>query len=107
MSVVNLKYGVGVFGLKRATEEQEISSSEEKRQKVDLEEFVAEAASEVAEEDTDQSEIEWLIDASLSDDPFKNHLAKKILGQNSLETEVPKNEEIPKPNSIFLYAIYL
>ena len=98
MSVVNLKYGVGVFGLKRATEEQEISSSEEKRQKVDLDEFVAEAASEVAEEDTDQSEIEWLIDASLSDDPFKNHLAKKILGQNSLETEVPKNEEIPKPN---------
>ena len=84
--------------MKRATEEQEISSSEEKRQKIDLEEFVAEAASEVTEEDTDQSEIEWLIDASLSDDPFKNHLAKKILGQNSLETEVPKNEEIPKPN---------
>ena len=98
MSVVNLKYGVGVLGLKRATEEQEISSSEEKRQKIDLEEFVAEAASEVTEEDTDQSEIEWLIDASLSDDPFKNHLAKKILGQNSLKTEVPKSEEIPKPN---------
>ena len=80
MSVVKLTYGV--FGLKRSTEEKEDPSSEEKRPKIDLEENVTVTDAEDVTEDTDQSdEIEWLIDASLSDDPFKNHLAKKILGE--------------------------
>ena len=53
---------------------------EAKKQRVELEENVTEEESEDFQEDVvDDTEIEWLIDASLSDDPFKNHLANKIL----------------------------
>ncbi len=81
--------------MKRVKDEQQSAPVEAKRQKVELEEKASEAESEDAVDDT---EIEWLIDASLSDDPFKNHLANKILEQKSSEIEVPKKEETSKPN---------
>ena len=90
-------------------EEQQNPSVEAKKQKTELQENVTEAESEDFQEDVvDDTEIEWLIDASLSDDPFKNHLAQKILEQeiefprkedtSKPEIEVPKTVEPPKPN---------
>ena len=88
---VNIKYGLGVFGLKR--KEESVKSISKRQKKIEVGE-----ANEITHDDTE--DIEWLIDAHWSDDPFKNHLAKKFLNQNpeTNETKIHLKEETPSQN---------
>ena len=88
---VNIKYGLGVFGLKR--KEESVESISKRQKKIEVGE-----ANEITHDDTE--DIEWLIDAHWSDDPFKNHLAKKFLNQNpeTNETKIHLKEETPSQN---------
>ena len=88
---VNIKYGLGVFGLKR--KEESVKSISKRQKKIEVGED-----NEVTHDDTE--DIEWLIDAHWSDDPFKNHLAKKFLNQNpeTNETKIHLKEETPSQN---------